>query len=223
MSEKLKEFTDIPQEFVRDGRQVRTTHQALPWPNLMFPFLVPYPLHEAITERYSSNLNVHVDLMSDNVMTEFLQICKAVAIGFAVMGFIGYFVKLIHIPMYVTPMRAFRKRAHYLHSNNILVYVTKLHDRRMVLMLLSAVVHSDVLAFSLSIGSLGQVWVIVCCCSLFYYYTPLTVIPLAVRDQPQPEVHIWRNTFQSGIRYIATTVVKSVKTIVYTSETTLTR
>ncbi|THH05657.1 hypothetical protein EW146_g9843 [Bondarzewia mesenterica] len=30
---------------------------------------------------------------------EFAQICKAVAIGFAVMGFIGYFVKLIHIPI----------------------------------------------------------------------------------------------------------------------------
>ncbi|KAI6012472.1 hypothetical protein F5J12DRAFT_890821 [Pisolithus orientalis] len=37
---------------------------------------------------------------------EFLQISRAVAIGFAVMGFIGYFVKLIHIPI-----------------NNILVYV----------------------------------------------------------------------------------------------------
>ncbi|MBW0564812.1 hypothetical protein O181_104527 [Austropuccinia psidii MF-1] len=30
---------------------------------------------------------------------EFAQICKAVAIGFALMGFIGYFVKLIHIPI----------------------------------------------------------------------------------------------------------------------------
>lgn len=30
---------------------------------------------------------------------EFLQISRAVAIGFAVMGFIGYFVKLIHIPI----------------------------------------------------------------------------------------------------------------------------
>ncbi|KZW03903.1 secE/sec61-gamma protein [Exidia glandulosa HHB12029] len=30
---------------------------------------------------------------------EFVQICKAVAVGFAVMGFIGYFVKLIHIPI----------------------------------------------------------------------------------------------------------------------------
>ncbi|KAJ7040431.1 hypothetical protein C8F04DRAFT_1254178 [Mycena alexandri] len=37
---------------------------------------------------------------------EFSQICKAVGVGFAVMGFIGYFVKLIHIPI-----------------NNILVYV----------------------------------------------------------------------------------------------------
>jgi hypothetical protein len=39
---------------------------------------------------------------------EFLQICKAVSIGFAVMGFIGYFVKLIHIPMYVGLYSRFR-------------------------------------------------------------------------------------------------------------------
>lgn len=30
---------------------------------------------------------------------EYLQLCRAVAVGFLVMGFIGYFVKLIHIPM----------------------------------------------------------------------------------------------------------------------------
>ncbi|KAG6837689.1 hypothetical protein H0H93_004965 [Arthromyces matolae] len=53
--------------------------------------------------------------------TEFTQICKAVAIGFGVMGFIGYFVKLIHIPI-----------------NNILVYVSPsfitsdLHSRNAV-------------------------------------------------------------------------------------------
>ncbi|OBZ79460.1 hypothetical protein A0H81_01209 [Grifola frondosa] len=34
-----------------------------------------------------------------DVCAEFAQICKAVAVGFAVMGFIGYFVKLIHIPI----------------------------------------------------------------------------------------------------------------------------
>jgi protein transport protein SEC61 subunit gamma-like protein len=30
---------------------------------------------------------------------EYIQLCRAVAIGFVVMGFIGYLVKLIHIPM----------------------------------------------------------------------------------------------------------------------------
>jgi len=30
---------------------------------------------------------------------DFVQICRAVAIGFAVMGFLGYFVKLVHIPI----------------------------------------------------------------------------------------------------------------------------
>lgn len=28
-------------------------------------------------------------------MKEYIQICRAVAIGFAIMGFIGYFVKLV--------------------------------------------------------------------------------------------------------------------------------
>lgn len=30
---------------------------------------------------------------------EYVQLCKAIAIGFGIMGFIGYFVKLIHIPI----------------------------------------------------------------------------------------------------------------------------
>ncbi|WVW83714.1 protein translocase SEC61 complex gamma subunit, archaeal and eukaryotic [Kwoniella bestiolae CBS 10118] len=30
---------------------------------------------------------------------EYIQLCRAVAVGFVVMGFIGYFVKLIHIPI----------------------------------------------------------------------------------------------------------------------------
>lgn len=59
-----------------------------------------------------------------NIALEFSQICKAVAVGFAVMGFIGYFVKLIHIPMYVAnviflfPLLTIRGI-----RNNILVYV----------------------------------------------------------------------------------------------------
>jgi hypothetical protein len=36
-------------------------------------------------------------LLLNALASEFSQICKAVAIGFGVMGFIGYFVKLILI------------------------------------------------------------------------------------------------------------------------------
>ncbi|KAJ3758004.1 hypothetical protein EV360DRAFT_44843 [Lentinula raphanica] len=69
MSDKLREFVEIPQQFVQDGNQFLTR-------------------------------------CTKPSQKEFVQICKAVAVGFAVMGFIGYFVKLIHIPI-----------------NNILVYV----------------------------------------------------------------------------------------------------
>ena len=30
---------------------------------------------------------------------EYMQICRAVGMGFVVMGFIGYLVKLVHIPI----------------------------------------------------------------------------------------------------------------------------
>jgi len=35
-------------------------------------------------------------------LTEYIAICKAVAIGFGVMGFIGYFVKLVSRPTSIT-------------------------------------------------------------------------------------------------------------------------
>jgi len=62
MSDKIKEFVEVPQQFLKEGNQflARCTK-----PN----------------------------------QKEYLQICRAVAVGFAVMGFIGYFVKLIHIPI----------------------------------------------------------------------------------------------------------------------------
>ncbi|KAJ3984578.1 protein translocase SEC6 [Lentinula detonsa] len=62
MSDKLREFIEIPQQFVQDGNQFLTR-------------------------------------CTKPSQKEFVQICKAVAVGFAVMGFIGYFVKLIHIPI----------------------------------------------------------------------------------------------------------------------------
>lgn len=65
-------------------------------PNLV---LVPNPLHKTFTERFVEPQKLKPRLLT--LSSEFVQICKAVAVGFAVMGFIGYFVKLIHIPMYV--------------------------------------------------------------------------------------------------------------------------
>ncbi|EJC98689.1 secE/sec61-gamma protein [Fomitiporia mediterranea MF3/22] len=62
MSEKLKEFAEVPQQFLREGNQFMTR-------------------------------------CTKPTKKEFIQICRAVAVGFAVMGFIGYFVKLIHIPI----------------------------------------------------------------------------------------------------------------------------
>lgn len=37
--------------------------------------------------------------INNNASTEFSKIAMATAVGFAIMGFIGFFVKLIHIPI----------------------------------------------------------------------------------------------------------------------------
>ncbi|KAF8347097.1 protein translocase SEC6 [Amanita rubescens] len=68
MSEKLREFMEVPQQFVRDGNQFVTR-------------------------------------CTKPSQKEFLQICRAVAVGFAVIGFIGYFVKLIPHPNKQYPRR----------------------------------------------------------------------------------------------------------------------
>ncbi|KAG6868885.1 hypothetical protein C0993_008633 [Termitomyces sp. T159_Od127] len=73
MSDKIREFLDVPQQFVHDGNQV-----CRPTPRT--PPLTPSSSSPAAPSRPKP-------------------ICKAVAIGFGVMGFIGYFVKLIHIPI----------------------------------------------------------------------------------------------------------------------------
>ncbi|KAF9270602.1 secE/sec61-gamma protein [Marasmius fiardii PR-910] len=62
MSDKIREFVEIPQQFVRDGNQFLTR-------------------------------------CTKPSQREFLQISRAVAVGFFVIGFIGYLVKLIHIPI----------------------------------------------------------------------------------------------------------------------------
>lgn len=96
MSDKVREFAEIPQQFIRDGNQVRLYVLFCALANVLL--LVSYPLYKTLAKRcialkswWSTNWSQY--------RTEFTQICKAVAIGFAVMGFIGYLVKLIHIPM----------------------------------------------------------------------------------------------------------------------------
>ncbi|PWN54415.1 protein translocase SEC6 [Violaceomyces palustris] len=63
MSDKIREFIEIPQSFVKEGTQFMNRCTK---PN----------------------------------KKEYIQICRAVGMGFVVMGFIGYFVKLIHIPIH---------------------------------------------------------------------------------------------------------------------------
>nr|CAG8493337.1 4089_t:CDS:2 [Entrophospora candida]CAG8507486.1 15630_t:CDS:2 [Entrophospora candida] len=67
MADQLKEFVEMPKQFVKEGTQF-----------------------------------VNRCTKPD----QFIKISQAVAMGFFVMGFIGFFVKLVHIPI-----------------NNILVYV----------------------------------------------------------------------------------------------------
>jgi len=100
MSEKIQEFLEVPQEFIREGNQVR--HFALP---LTRPFLmtstVPRSMHKTLSKRSPryAYCRTRATINAPFWRVEFVQISKAVAIGFAVMGFIGYLVKLIHIPM----------------------------------------------------------------------------------------------------------------------------
>ncbi|CAJ0760288.1 17233_t:CDS:2 [Entrophospora sp. SA101] len=69
MADQLKEFVEMPKQFIKEGTQF-------------------------------------VNRCTKPDRKEFIKISQAVAMGFFVMGFIGFFVKLVHIPI-----------------NNILVYV----------------------------------------------------------------------------------------------------
>ena len=101
MSEKIQEFLDIPQEFVREGNQVRRFTLVTPISFSHRPHPVSCPVYKALSKRSSLRFSTKPWTLTDLFLgaLEFMQISKAVAIGFAVMGFIGYLVKLIHIPM----------------------------------------------------------------------------------------------------------------------------
>ncbi|CAJ0748439.1 3588_t:CDS:2, partial [Entrophospora sp. SA101] len=62
MADQLKEFAEMPKQFVKEGAQF-------------------------------------VNRCTKPDRKEFIKISQAVAMGFFVMGFIGFFVKLVHIPI----------------------------------------------------------------------------------------------------------------------------
>ena len=99
MSDKIREFIEVPQQFIRDGNQVLLSFKSLT------PLLTVIQFLTRCTKPSQKGLLLLLctDDVSLKISPEFTQICKAVVVGFAVMGFIGYFVKLIHIPMCVTP------------------------------------------------------------------------------------------------------------------------
>lgn len=98
MSDKFQEVLEIPKNYIRDGNQVCHC--------LLFPTCAAYtgPHKPSSSSGAQSHhrkvLNLRTPVCRElRLSPEFAGLCKAVAIGFAVMGFIGYFVKLIHIPM----------------------------------------------------------------------------------------------------------------------------
>ncbi|EAL23406.1 hypothetical protein CNBA0560 [Cryptococcus deneoformans B-3501A] len=73
MSERLTEFAEIPRQFVKEGT--------------LFVNRCTKPSAEG-----QSSCDI-------TLLLQYKQLCRAVAIGFGVMGVIGYLVKLIHIPI----------------------------------------------------------------------------------------------------------------------------
>lgn len=94
MSDKAREFAEIPQQFVREGTLVGREGK-LSELQLTAVCQQVYQAHERRCLRSAQLVQGRVE--ADCV--EYIQLCRAVAVGFAVMGFIGYLVKLIHIPM----------------------------------------------------------------------------------------------------------------------------
>src|SRR5437016_2204061 len=97
MSEQIKEFIEMPKQFMKEGSQFINRCRKPDRKGIVFLF-------EIIRE--INVFNVFKLLILFCNLKEFIKISQAVAMGFFVMGFICFFVKLIHIPI-----------------NNILVYV----------------------------------------------------------------------------------------------------
>jgi protein transport protein SEC61 subunit gamma-like protein len=100
MSDQARDLIEIPQRFVKEGTQVSIVSlEALPGCSRSRQFLnrCTKPDKKG-NDTISQGSSAFTDA-PERLALEYLAICRAVAIGFAVMGFIGYFVKLIHIPV----------------------------------------------------------------------------------------------------------------------------
>jgi protein transport protein SEC61 subunit gamma and related proteins len=99
MSDRVKEIIEVPQQFIREGSQVSSYIRLC-----TVQFLTLYKFIGRCTKpsRTGTLSVICISSSRSRWSTEFMAICRAVAIGFAVMGFLGYFVKLIHIPMSVS-------------------------------------------------------------------------------------------------------------------------
>jgi protein transport protein SEC61 subunit gamma-like protein len=86
MSDQLKQLLDVPREFFKDGAYFlnRCTK-----PDKRGTHCGPF-------RRLQISPGVGLIVVD---CLEFLEISRAVAVGFLVMGFIGFAVKLIHIPI----------------------------------------------------------------------------------------------------------------------------
>jgi len=75
MSEEIKQILDVPRDFIRDGA--------------FFLNRCTKPSKRGLFDNFANGADV----------VEFLEISRAVAVGFLIMGFIGFAVKLVHIPI----------------------------------------------------------------------------------------------------------------------------
>ncbi|KAH9868543.1 hypothetical protein J1614_007615 [Plenodomus biglobosus] len=80
--ENIKEFADMPAEFLKEGTLFMNRCTSM--------VTAPLPAHDGIA-------NKHPRVEPDK--KEFIRISQAVGIGFLIMGVIGYIVKLVHIPV----------------------------------------------------------------------------------------------------------------------------
>ena len=87
MSDQLKQLLDVPRDFIKDGAFF-LNRCTKPSRKGMSPLSITSHLGRSF-----------IALLERLTFAEFIDISRAVGVGFLVMGFIGFAVKLIHIPI----------------------------------------------------------------------------------------------------------------------------